>query len=121
MCQALKIHKISDLINGYTLSLLKSHFNNNSISRKFYSFLLRRHSFGDMIGHNDLISRCKNICQNNGISMWKFVFDDKYTNICKNQLKYFSKCDGVVDSIHYLLQNYNGVNRQMVQMLLLPF
>jgi hypothetical protein len=42
LLQALKIHKISDLISGYTLSLLKSYFSNNSISRTFYSFLLKK-------------------------------------------------------------------------------
>ena len=83
LLQALKIQKISDLISEFTLNLLKSHFHNNAISCKFYSFLLRKHTLGDMVGHNDLITRCHNICQNNGISMWKYVFDDHYTNICK--------------------------------------
>ena len=54
--------------------------------------------------------------------MWKFVFDDNYTNVCKNQMKCFIKHDGVIDSIHYLLHSYNtGCNREMVQMLLMPF
>ena len=39
----------------------------------------------------------------------------------KNKLKCFTKCDGVIDSIHYLLQNYNGKNRETIQMLLMPF
>ena len=81
LLQALKIHKISDLISGYTLSLLKSHFSNNSISQKIYSFLLKKHTLGAMTGHNDLIIRCNDICQNNGISVWKFVFYDNYTNV----------------------------------------
>ena len=45
LCQALKIHKISDLINEYTLSLLKSHFNNNSISRKLNLLLSSKKAF----------------------------------------------------------------------------
>ena len=120
--QALDIQKISDIIDGYTLNILKSHFNNDSRSRKLYACLLKKHSIGEMVGHNDLITRSNNICQHYNISMWKFVFDDKYSNLCKRKVKCLNNInDGLSDSIQYLLNNYNDGNRKMLQMLLSPF
>ena len=41
------------------------------------------------------------------IYSWIFVFDNNYTEVCKNLLKYLSKLDVITDSVPYLLQTYN--------------
>ena len=95
--------------------MLKSHLNNDSRSRIFYACLLKKHSSGEIVGHNDLITRCNNICRHYNIYMWKFVFDDKYSNLCKRKLKCLNNMnDGLSDSIQYLLNNYNNGNRKML-------
>ena len=53
--------------------------------------------------------------------IWKFVVGDNYTNVCENKEKCLVMYDGVIDSKLYLLINYNGENREMIQMLLVPY
>ena len=122
LLQALKVHKVSDLLKLYTLDLLKCHLFSNSASKHFYMFLTRQHSLGVMKGHNDLISRCKSICNNNQISLWKYMFDVTYATRMKRNVKQFVTNDGLIDSITTIFNNYNCDNyKMMLSMLLMPF
>ena len=68
-------------------------------------------------GNNDvsLLSRCKTICNNEKISLQRYIFDDKYEKQCKVKLKTIQR-SGVVDSISNPLRNYNCDSKHLMNL-----
>ena len=82
--QALNISKIESIIDRIFLALIRSMLCSFSRARPFYVHLIKQHASGGMFGHNDLISRVKPTCEKYGISFLKYIFDDSYSQIIKN-------------------------------------
>lgn len=121
LLQALKIQKPSTLIDAYNLDLIRSHFSTFSKGRIFYTFMLKQHMSGRLNGHDNLLNRVRAVSDKHGVSVMKYIFDNEYVRKYKTKIKAFTTDDGVIDSAAYLLYNFNNDNRQMLQMLLLPF
>ena len=95
----------------------QSNMNNDAIGRSLYSNMLnRRHN----ASHKNLVQRCKQICDTRDISLVRYVFNDPYSTLCKRDIT-FQDDDGLVDSVQYLLHDFNFDNRLLVQSLLTPF
>ena len=82
-------------------------------------FLLSKHHLFDMHKHNNLISRVKETCNINNISLLRYLFDDKYVFHCKRKLTTF-QCDGIIESIkHEFGKQYPDYH--LIKLLLKPF
>ena len=120
---AMYIHRISDLVDNNVLGLLRNVFASNSRARLFYSYQMQLL----YNGHNgtSLVHRASDICANREIHFVKYIFNDKYAAMCKNNFKHksFSKhgSDGFVDTVPILLGNFcdiNKMNKEYAQILL---
>ena len=125
LLRAVSIQKPSKLYEVPSLDLLRSHLSNGAKGRNFYSHLLNyctRNEGSLNPGNNcNLVTRCKQICSKNGISLYRYVLDDDYRLQYKRQLKPYSDLDGVADSLQFLLRNFTPENKWTAQMLLSPF
>ena len=123
LLRAPSIHKPSKLYEVYSLDLLRSHLLNGTKGRNFYSHLLNYVNEGSLNPGNNcnLVTRYKQTCSKNGISLYRYVLDDDYRLQYKRQLKTYSDLDGVADSLQFLFRNCTPENKWTAQMLLSPF
>ena len=79
----------SKLCAVYSLDLLPSYLSNGAKGRNFYSHLLNYVNEGSPNPGNNcnLVTRCKQICSKNCISLYRYVLDDDYRSQYKRQLK----------------------------------
>ena len=73
--------------------------------RSFYNYLIKQHASGEMFGHKYLISRVKLTCEKSGIPLLKYIFDDSYSRVIKDN---FTKGCAVQDVLtnSLLLEKY---------------
>ncbi len=80
--RALSIQKPSKLYEVHSLDLLHSHLSNGAKGRNFYSHLLNYCTGNEGSlnpGNNcNLVTRYKQKCSKNGISLYRYVLDDDY-------------------------------------------
>ena len=117
LLQALRVTKVSDIINDNVLTLLKNIMLNGSCARSFYCYQFSKMTWKRYPQKNQLISRASEICQSGGISLIRFLVDDKYATEAKNQNKYRfhnAGSDGLVDTINHLLSNYSYQNNKLL-------
>ena len=119
LLQALRVTKVSDIINDNVLTLLKNIMPNGSRARSFYCYQYSKMKWKRYPQKNDgsLISRASEICQSQGVSLVRFLVDDKYATEAKNQNKYRfpnAGSDGLVDTINHLLSNYSYQNNKLL-------
>ena len=75
-----------------------------------------------MFGHKDLISRVKLTCKKYGIFLLKYIFDDSYSRVVRNNFtKGCAVQDGLTDSVRLLLGNNNPQNRILLNLMLRAF
>ena len=117
------IHRISDLVDNNVLGLLRNVFASNSRARLFYSYQMQLL----YNGHNgtSLVHRALDICANREIHFVKYIFNDKYAAMCKNNFKHksFSKhgSDGFVDTVRILLGNFCDISKMLLRSMLKSF
>lgn len=121
LLRAMKINTVSLHYDIGSLDLLKSHFANDAVGLCFYSFMISQLRKGKLSGHDTLVNRCDKICNSYGASFYRYILDDKYSHAFKHRLKVTVDNDGVSDSVAFLLKNFSQANREMLNMLLIPF
>ena len=86
----------------------------------------RWYASGEMSGHRDQISRVKLSCKKYGISLLKYIFDDSYSRVVRNNFTKRKGCaihmiqEGLTDSVRLLLGNNNPQNRILLNLTLYP-
>ena len=117
---ALFIPKIDTVLNTQTLQLFNSIMGNNARAKKLYCHVLK--NFSCTSPQSTLIHRAIDICRRNDTSIVKTIFDKNYVkNVCKQLKKKDCVNDGLVDSCRQLLNQYDGYNKYMLELLLTPF
>ena len=83
---ALKIQRISKSAKIQELVLFKSMFLSSSRTYQFYKYILSQHMLGVKYSHKSIVARVLNTCNENDISLVKYLCDDSYlwyiTPIC---------------------------------------
>ena len=94
----------------------------SSRERPFYIHLIKQHASSEMLSHRDLTSRVKLTCEKYGISFLKYIFDDSYSRVVRNNFtKGCAVQDGLTDSVRLLLENNNPQNRTLLNLMLRAF
>ena len=67
-----------------------------------------------------LVNRVTNICNSLSVSWFRCIIDRCYLSHVKTKIqKHVVNCeDGLVDSLRYLLKNYNTTNKKIMKFLL---
>ena len=78
LLQALKIQRISKSAKIQALILFKSMFLSSSRSYQFYKYILSQHMLGVKYSHTSIVARVLNTCNENDISLVKYLCDDSY-------------------------------------------
>ena len=106
LLSALGVDKIETTVDKSSLALLKQIVDNCSGARHFYIHLLHLHSKGLLLGHQDLVSRCSQICNRYCLSLLEFLFIDDYAGKAYKHIKsHASHEDGLSDSVRFLLES----------------
>ena len=82
-----------------------------------FKYMLSLHMNGTPVSQKCLVARVAKICAHNKLS--QCVGDKLYTQRKSRFTTY--KSDGIIDSIRYLLRNFNQESLVTLQLLLLPF
>ena len=94
----------------------------SSRARPFYIHVLKQHASGEMFGHRGLISKVKLTCKKYGISLLKYIFDDSYSRVVRNNFtKGCAVQDRLTDSVRLLLGNNNPQNIILLNLILHAF
>ena len=123
LLQALKIQRISKSAKIQELVLFKSMFLSSSRTYQFYKYILSQHMLGVKYSHKSIVARVLNTCNENDISLVKYVCDDSYLKSKKFAMKRFH-ADGVADSVAFLFSQSPGSqssSQTMINCLLQPF
>lgn len=120
LLKALRIHPISCSIECQGLSLLKSIFESTSRCRAFYTHAIKEQLAGKRTSCN-LIESCISTCRSNRISLPRYLIDDNYSKACQRHLKAQDRANGIVDSVRQCLYSLDSYNRNLLNLLLMPF
>ena len=103
-------------------SLLRSCLFTESSAHDFYSFILNNAENTQHI-KKTVVRRVLFFTQSENIELLKYCFMDSYRNQIKRTLlsKSYTKDNGLVDSVKYLLYKYNNQNKQLLNILLKVF
>ena len=85
--KALNIKKI-ETIDISSLDLRRSLLCNDSRARSFYIYLMNMHACGKVNGHNDLVSRIRETCDEHNVSFLKYVFNKNYASYVRQNILY---------------------------------
>ena len=118
LLQALKIQRISKSAKIQELVLFKSMFLSSSRTYQFYKYILSQHMLGVKYSHKSIVARVLNTCNENDISLIKYLCDDSYLKSKKFAMKRFP-ADGVADSVAFLFSQSSS--QTMINCLLQPF
>ena len=77
LLEALKIPKISDVVDDNMLSLIKKMVNNSSSARQFYCFQMDLITRG-ITQYDNLATRAMKVCHTRNINMYRYIFNDSY-------------------------------------------
>ena len=115
--QAVMMQKISDIIDFNNLTLLSNIFNSHSGTTGFnMDQLCNKFECSN--------TRVNKICMRKNINIVKFIFDNKYKTVIKKEFfKNVPKgCNGIVDSLIYVLSKAeSNENVQVLKLLLTSF
>jgi len=119
--QALNVDSISKTIGVSSLNLLRSCLLYSSNATRFYSRLLYcDHKYSE----KTLVGRARDFARVHDIDVLRYILDTQYKNVTTRDLKkgIAHGCDGTIDSIRMLLDNYfvDGA-RDIVQLLVASF
>lgn len=119
LLKALNIPKISHTTKSHTIELMRNCMLNNAATREFYSFLRLQPS--NMV-NKTLFGRASEYCEEFGINLQDYIMKDTYRKTQKQRLKKQEyEQDGLVDSVKFLLSDFNEAKRQSLNALLKPF
>ena len=106
LLQALGIDPCSVSISSTALDLLRSSLCSSSATSNFYGYLLK---CKNPKIKNTLIGRCRAICENFNIQMYKYILNSEYAVTVKKTCSYniLSGVNGIVDTVHTLLTDYD--------------
>ena len=122
LLKAVNVHRIKTTLDITSLDLVKSIFNNVSRARTFYTHLLCRQERGELKGHKNLLTRARDICCTNNVSLFRFLFDKRYSSTVRNNFKNVYKVpDGLSDSVSQCLLSNDPYNRNVLNLLLMSF
>ena len=117
LLRALRIPSVHDSCALASLSLLRSCLMSNSRAAQFYNYCLNY--LDDTVDkYSNLVSRC--LSNHLGANTRRFLLNSSYAKSLKSDL-YYSDCDGLVDSVRALFQDYSDNARNLLQLLLNPF
>ena len=119
---AFGILPVSHTINIQCLDLLRSCLLTESSAHDFYSFILNNAENTQYI-KKTVVGRVLSFTQSENIELLKYCFMDPYRNQTKRTLlsKSYTKDNGLVDSVKYLLYKYNNQNKHLLNILLKAF
>ena len=117
---SMKIHKVSTSIKLLRIDMLKMCINNSSVCNGFYSQMVGEMLCGSDTNHHCLASRCHDVFNSEGISMFTYLYDDIYARKCKRNILKFPQ-SGIADTITFLLSSQTPDHRELVNLLLKPF
>ena len=120
LLDALKIPRIKSTIQLQEMSLLRTMILSSSRSQKFYKYMLSLHMNGTPVSQKCLVARVAQTCAHNKLSLVNTICDKSYTQRHKSRFTTY-KSDGLIDSIRYLLRNFNQESLVTLQLLLSPF
>ena len=120
LLDALKIPRIKSTIQLQEMSLLRTMILSSSHSQNFYKYMLSLHMNGTPVSQKCLVARVAQTCAHNKLSLVNTICDKSYTQRHKSRFTTY-KSDGLIDSIRYLLRNFNQESLVTLQLLLSPF
>ena len=124
LLEALKIPKISDVVDDNMLSLIKNMVNNSSSARQFYCFQMDLITRG-ITQYDNLATRAMKVCHTRNINMYRYIFNDSYANQMKirtNKERYITcGTNGYIDTLRSLFNVYDKTSHKMVAELLKSF
>ena len=120
LLQALGIDPCSVSISLSALDLLRSSLSSSAATSNFYGYLLK---CKNPKIKNTLIGRCRAICENFNIQMYKYILNSEYAVTVKKTCSHniLSGVNGIVDTVRTLLTDYDIYNRAILQNLLFAF
>ena len=119
--QALRVTTVSRSIQMSYLSLLRSCVLSKSNTGVFYCVMLE--SSRNKAISRTLMGRAFAFAQCNKIDLYKYIFSDHYQITTMRQSKLFipDGASGIVDSVRYIMCNYNNENKKLLGQLLQSF
>ena len=120
LLNAFNMDNILNSIEKYSLDLLKQCMLSNSAASCFYTHLYNENNQSRL--NNTLFLSVDNICNKQNINVIKYVhvFNDSYALGVRRKFQNVTRSgvNGFIDSIRYLLLNYNCENRSLLQSML---
>ena len=122
LLEAVRVLPISNSIGVASMDLLRSCLVNDSKSTNFYSFLLSKTKNSKTL-EKTLVGRAYMAAQHHSVNLYQYIFNNSYRKQCKHRFNIGVRPgqDGMVDSIRYLLSDYNNEKRLLLSYLLRPF
>ena len=124
LLEALKLPKISDVVDDNMLSLIKNIVNKSSSARQFYCFQMDLITRG-ITQYDNLATRAMKVCHTRNINMYRYIFNDSYANQMKirtNKERYITcGTNGYIDTLRSLFNVYDKTSHKMVAELLKSF
>ena len=112
LLKALNVHHISDKIDVNCIMLLHRIMQGQSAAKEFNVMLKRNVKCKEL-----LVNRVKHICNSLSVSWFRCIIDSCYLSHVKTKIqKHVVNCeDGLVDSLRYLLKNYNATDKNIMK------
>ena len=120
LLQALGIAPCSVTVKVSSLDLLKSSLSSSSVAGPFYGFMLNC----DMLKSRKTVAgRAIQYCDQYNINLTKYILSDDYQTTIKKSLNTDipAGVNGLVDSVQFLLSDFNATSRKMLHNLLKTF
>ena len=116
LIDALNIHSFSTSIGMASLKLLRSTLRHSSAATSFYQYLMCTPC---SLHPKSLVNRALHYAGTTGLDFAAFLFDNNYFKCHKKAIT--PDCDGLIDSIRVLLNDYSVQSRDISQLLVNPF
>ena len=119
LLDAVRLKKMSHIINANSLSLLNNILRTDSAAKKFNILMLRKKSSCPQL----LVNRVLKICNSQNINFTLLLTCKDYVNSCKRQMLGSVKngTSGLVDSVRHMLKHKTILNRSLLGLLLKSF
>ena len=121
LLKALKIPRINSTIQMQEIKFLRNMIVSSSRTQDFYNYVLYLHLKGIRFSKKCLVTRVLQTCANKNISLVKALCDKSYLHSNKHLFIQCTDNDGFIDSLRYLLQDFNDDSLHMMQLLLMSF
>ena len=119
LLDAVRLKKMSHIINANSLSLLNNILRTDSAAKKFNILMLRKKSSCPQL----LVNRVLKICNSQNINFTLLLTCKDYVNSCKRQMlgSVKNSTSGLVDSVRHMLKHKTILNRSLLGLLLKSF